>query len=64
MDLIPEDIRARLLANGAEIAENDDHIPLVKLPELILFENVPRIATRGRASRMSPIGRRGRLGGS
>jgi len=31
MTLIPEDIRARLLANGAEITTNDDHIPLVKL---------------------------------
>jgi len=31
MTLIPEDIRARLLANGDEITTNDDHIPLVKL---------------------------------
>jgi len=31
MTLIPEDIRARLLANGAEITTNDDHIPLIKL---------------------------------
>jgi hypothetical protein len=31
MELIPEDLRARLLAHGAEVCEKDDHIPLVKL---------------------------------
>jgi hypothetical protein len=31
MELIPEAIRARLLANGAKVREEDDHVPLVKL---------------------------------
>jgi hypothetical protein len=31
MDLIPDRLVELLLANGAEITENDDHIPLVKL---------------------------------
>lgn len=31
MDLIPTELRDRLLANGAEITEVDDHAPLVKL---------------------------------
>lgn len=31
MDLIPEDIRARLLANGAPGQREKDHVPVVKL---------------------------------
>ncbi|WOJ91709.1 DUF2958 domain-containing protein (plasmid) [Methylocapsa polymorpha] len=31
MDLIPEDVRARLLANGAPSQREKDHFPVVKL---------------------------------
>ncbi len=31
MELIPQNLRARLLRNGAEVRENDDHIPVLKL---------------------------------
>jgi hypothetical protein len=31
MELVPLNLRERLLQNGAEVRENDDHIPLLKL---------------------------------